>query len=161
VSALIVLYDLVRARASFAASVRKMSAFLAPILIVTPITIAYLSGRLGYYTAFAAGAEESRYGLAGVLLQTTAEVFYELFVLTRSDLIYNREGPLFNSLLLPWLALGVMLALIAWRHGRMVWFLLWGGIFFFLTPVVTHSPMGRLFYPGLPAAYLLIAIGLY
>ncbi|MBK9715643.1 MAG: glycosyltransferase family 39 protein [Kouleothrix sp.] len=161
VCSLIVLYELIRTRAGFAEWVRRISAFSAPILIIMPMTIAYLSGRLQYYVQYASGSPESQYGRAGRLALNLGEVLKALFVQTAGDFLYNRNGPLFDSALLPWMVLGTVLALVQWRRGRMLWILLWGSLFFFFAPVLTHSPFGRVFYPGLPAMYLLIALGLY
>ncbi|NWF64827.1 MAG: hypothetical protein HXY38_11030, partial [Chloroflexi bacterium] len=41
------------------------------------------------------------------------------------------------------------------------WSVAWALIFILPVPILTHSPLGRVYYPGLPAVYILIAIGLY
>ncbi|HEX9373642.1 MAG TPA: glycosyltransferase family 39 protein, partial [Roseiflexaceae bacterium] len=161
VCGLVLLIELFRAKAGWAESVRRISAFAAPILLIMPMLVAYFSGRLGYYVGYASGTQQTEFGRLGDLALNAGEVLNVLFVQSIGDFIYSREGPLFNSLLLPWLTLGATLALISWRQGRMLWILLWGGVFFFVAPVLTHTPVGRVFYPGLSAAELLIAIGLY
>lgn len=78
---------------------------------------------------------------------------------TYPDFLYNRIGPLFNSLLLPWFVLGFALALVAWRTRRIFWILALFVLFFFVAPVVFHAAFGRAFYAELPAACFLMALG--
>jgi 4-amino-4-deoxy-L-arabinose transferase-like glycosyltransferase len=161
VALLIMLYEFVRGRVVFAEIVRRFSAFVAPVLVVLPIVFTYQLGRLDYYLDYASGGNVREGNFAGGLWLNFQEVMHTLFVSMRTDFLLNRQGPLFNGLLLPWLVVGTVLALIHWRRGRLLWVVLFAALFFFPVPILTHAPLGRVYYPGLPAAYLLMAIGLY
>jgi hypothetical protein len=77
------------------------------------------------------------------------------------DFLYNRNGPLLNAFLLPWLTFGFTASIAAARRRLPFWTLTWLLLFILPVPIATHTPLGRVYYPALPAAYILAAIGLY
>ena len=157
---LIILYELLRSKIDFFAGLQRLTAYLAPILVATPIILAYLQDRFRQYTVHAAGSEGAEKALWERWGMNFQEVFYCLFVQNNGDFLLNRKGPMFNSLLLPWLVLGTVFALVNWRKSKFLWIILFGLLYFFPAPVLTHTPFARVFYPGLPAAYLLMALGM-
>lgn len=161
VALLIMLFELLRSRATFADSVRWFCAFLVPLLVVTPIVATYQIGRFQYYLDFGSGGNVREGNLIGNLWQSLLRVLETLFVNMETDFLFNRDAPLFNSLLLPLLVLGFVFALFHWKRARMLWMLLFAVLFFFPVPILVKAPLGRVYYPGLPAAYVLIAIAIY
>lgn len=157
VAGLALLYETVSRRVAFADAVRRWCAFVAPVLIVAPVTAAYLLGRSQYYGVQEKGWES---GPLAVAWDHFALIVQGLFVGAHGDFLFNRQGPLFSGPLLPWLALGLVLALLAWRRSVMLWALLFGLLFFVPVPILANAPFGRVFYPGLPAAYLLMALAM-
>ena len=134
-----------------------MTAFSIPVLAGLPVTVTYLAGRMLYYDLSSKGWGTST---LESLVSHLGDVLHSIFRHTWTDFLYNRDGPLFNSLLIPWLLAGFMLLLLCWRRGKLLWVLLFALFFFFPVPILTNSPMGRVLYPGLPAAYLIMALGL-
>lgn len=158
VGLLILLLESFRKKVGLAYGVRNVMLFLFPILWVAPSTINYLSGRIQYYRFGERGLVEDT---LPVLANNLKGLLSSLFIQVRSDFLYNREGPLFNSLLIPWLVLGVLLAIVFWKRKRMFWWLIFGVLFFFPISVLLDASMGRVLYPALPAAYALIALAMY
>lgn len=154
---LILLIDLVRQRTELRQSVSRFTLYLIPQLLAFPITLAYVSGRLQYY-----GVDRRWSGdPIGTVLVHLSDLLDSLFRSTHGDFLYNRFGPLFNSLLLPWLVLGAVAVLYHWRRQRLLWVVIFAGLFFVPAPILTNAPAGRVLYPGLPAAYLVIAVGMW
>jgi len=137
--------------------IRRLSVFLTPILLTIPTTIAYVSSRLSYYQLNedqAAGFSIQNY------LNAFSALINSLFVHTANDFFYNRNGPVFNSLLLPWLVLGLVIAILYGKQKKLSWILIFFFAFFIPAPILTQSPWGRVYYPGYAAAYLLIALAM-
>ncbi len=148
------IFELIRNRVKIAESIKRLTAFSIPVIAGLPITAAYLFGRLQYYDMGSKGWDSDVFSS---FVSHIADLLHSIFIATWSDFLYNRDGPLFNSLLIPWLLAGVLLLAFCWRRGKTVWILAFGAIFFFPVPILTNSPMGRVLYPGIPAAYLIIA----
>jgi hypothetical protein len=157
VGSLLLVYDLVRLKVPRPDAIRFGAAYLAPQLAVSPAVTAYWAGRLPYY-------ELGQRGLGAAPLQDllvrAQNLVQSLFSATAADFLYNRGGPLFESLLVPWLAAGLILALVLWRKARTLWVLVFALLFFIPVPILAASPMSRVLYPGLPAAYVLMAMAL-
>ncbi|HEX9675735.1 MAG TPA: glycosyltransferase family 39 protein [Anaerolineales bacterium] len=148
--------EILRARIALNQAVRQLLALLVPQLLVAPIVVAYLTGRSLYYDVTRRWTGD----ILGTLVQHAGELAESFFQSVRGDFLYNREGPLFNSALLPWLLLGTVLALMNWKRGRLTWVLGFAAAFFLPVPLLMNAPMGRVLYPALPAAYLLMALGM-
>lgn len=157
---LIIIYELLRSKIDLFAGLRRLTAYLVPIMVATPIILAYLQDRFRQYTVHAAGSAGAEKALWERWSINFQEVFHCLFVQNNDDFLLNRKGPMFNSLLLPWLVLGTVFALVNWRKSKFFWIILFGFLYFFPAPILTHTPFARVFYPGLPAAYLLMALGM-
>ncbi|HEY70876.1 MAG TPA: hypothetical protein G4O08_09855 [Anaerolineae bacterium] len=153
----LIVYELIRAKVPIAESIRRLTAYIIPILAIAPVTATYLLGRMQYYDLANKGWGSNT---LQSLFSHLGDIFHSMFEHTWTDFLYNRDGPLFNSLLIPWLLAGFLLSLIFWKRGRLLWVLLFAVFFFFPVPILTNSPMGRVLYPGLPAAYLMMAIAL-
>jgi 4-amino-4-deoxy-L-arabinose transferase-like glycosyltransferase len=152
---ILLFYELHRLKVPRSEAVRYAAAYAAPQLLVLPVAATYWAGRLQYY-------ELGNKGLQSELLQTLGlnarDLWHALFSYVERDFLYNRQGPLFESPLSPWLLAGVLLAIVLWRRGRMLWALVVGAFFFLPVPIVADAAMGRVLYPGLPAAYFLMAV---
>jgi hypothetical protein len=154
---ILLVYEFIRAKVPIAESIRRLTAFIIPVLAAAPVTLTYLLGRMQYYDLASKGWGSSA---LQSLISHLGDIFHSMFKHTWTDFLYNRDGPLFNSLLIPWLLVGFLLSLIFWKRGRLLWLLLFALFFFFPVPILTNSPMGRVLYPGLPAAYLMMALAL-
>lgn len=141
-----------------AARARRLAAFAMPIMVATPILVGYFAGRFGYYGVERPGAPEPWLARLGA---NAAELAHGIFVATPGDMLFNRFGPMFNAALLPWLVLGLVLAVVGWRTHRLGWWVIFAGLFFVPVPILTGVTGARVVYPGLPAAYALIALAMY
>jgi len=137
--------------------VRFVTALLAPSIFALPILLPYFVSRISYYEFGAKGWEA---GLATLWSHFT-DVLESWYIYTNVDFLYNRMGPLVNAFLLPWITLGFFAALATIRQRFSYWTLTWLLLFILPVPIAAHSPLGRIYYPGLPAAYALAALGLF
>ncbi len=137
--------------------VKHITALLTPSLLALPILLPYFASRVSYYEFGAKGWGRG----ASTLWSHFIDVLGSWFVATNSDFLYNRNGPLLNAFLLPWLVFGLIAALTTLRHKFSAWNLAWFALFLLPVPIAAHSPLGRVYYPGLPAVYALAALGLY
>lgn len=135
-----------------------LSAWLAPTLLTLPLLVPYALSRWAYYNVSGRGWAENGWT---VLFNGFKEVLRAWFVTSRPDFVFARPGPLINAFLLPWLVLGVVVACLAIRQRYAGWNLAWLLLFLFPVPILAGSPLGRIFYPGLPAVYALTALGMY
>jgi hypothetical protein len=158
VTLIIALVELIRQRESRYASVSSIAAFIAPTLLALPILVPYLTSRMPYYAFKDKGFDIE---VGATLLQNFGNVIRTWFVSLRSDFLYNRPGPLLNAVLLPLLVLGFVIALSLIRKRVAYWTLIWAGLVIFPIPILAASPMGRVYYPALPAVYTLVALGIF
>lgn len=157
VMVLLVIYEARRNGDTFGDTLRNLMALLTPALLTLPFLIPYLSGRLSYYNIDQKGWD----GGAATLWNHFSDVIVSWYVRSFEDFIYNRQGPLLNAFLLPWLTLGFAASLAASRRRLPFWTLAWSLLFILPVPIATHSPLGRVYYPALPAVYILAALGMY
>ncbi len=136
---------------------RFVTALLAPSIFALPILLPYLASRLGYYDFNAKGWEE---GFSTLWLYFS-KVLKSWYIYANVDFLYNRMGPLVNAFLLPWITMGFFASLATLRQRFSYWTLIWLAVFIFPVPIAAHSPLGRVYYPGLPAVYALAALGLF
>lgn len=136
---------------------KSFSGLLAPILLTLPVVIPYFTSRINYY-----GLEDKGWdgNWLSTFSQNVGNVLESWFVILRPDFLYNRAGPLLNSILLPFLVLGTFTALFSTQKMVSRWLLLWAGLVILPVPILTNSPLGRVYYPALPAVYGLISIGI-
>ncbi|MBC8506980.1 MAG: glycosyltransferase family 39 protein [Anaerolineales bacterium] len=153
---LLLLIELIRQRVDLKKSITNLAAFLLPPLLTIPLLVPYFSSRLSYYKIDEKGWD-SEWWLT--LWENLGEVVQSIFVATRFDFIYNRQGPFFNAALLPLLAFGLLIAISTLRRRLSLWLLLWAFLLWIPVPVLTASPFGRVYYPGVPAMYALMALG--
>jgi 4-amino-4-deoxy-L-arabinose transferase-like glycosyltransferase len=132
-----------------------LSALLLPVLVATPSVLEYLMGRMSYYRrgqlGWGAAPLDIWSGFLGVIRN---------FWLAPGDFLFVRSGPLINALLVPLLALGFVLALSRPRRPGYALPVIWFALLFFPIPIYTGHPLLRVFYPGFPAVYVLIAFGI-
>lgn len=142
---------------SFADTLRNLMALLTPALLTLPFLIPYFTGRMNYYEI-----EEKGWDNGWITTwHHFIDVLFTWYVRASDDFLYNRNGPLLNAFLVPWLTFGFAAALASFRQRLSSWTLVWLLLIIFPVPIITHTPLGRVYYPGLPAAYILAAIGLY
>lgn len=154
---ILVIIEAIRQKENFATAMRNIMAFLTPILLTMPFIIPYMTGRLTYYEF------STRDWSEGVLVVWTQfqQVVSNWFSFLSEDFLYNRNGPLLNAFLLPWLTFGFIASMATLRRRLSLWTVLWVLLFIFPIPIAAHSPFGRIYYPALPAVYILVAVGMY
>lgn len=155
---LLALIELLARRETLRAGSKQIAALIFPTLLILPILIPYFASRLAYYQIAEKGWNAGWWQALG---QNLSLVLRSWFVAANFDFIYNRPGPQINALLLPLLALGVVVALFTLRQQFARWMLLWAVLIALPVPVLTASAFSRVYYPGLPAIYGLIALGIY
>ncbi len=155
---MLVIVELWKRESPLQEKAKSIAALFAPVTLVLPVLIPYFNSRVGYYELGKKGWEA---GALVTLWDHLVSVLESWFVVLRPDFLYNRDGPLLNAALLPWLAAGVVAALLTVQKRSARWMLVWVALIVFPIPIVTNSPLGRVYYPALPAVYGLIAIGLY
>ncbi len=153
---LLIIIEFFKARVDLKKSITNLAAFLLPPLLTIPLLVPYFSSRLSYYKIGEKGWD-GEWWLT--LWENLSEVAQSIFVATRFDFIYNRQGPFFNSFLLPLLVFGFLVAIATLRRRISLWMILWVLLLWIPVPVLTDSPFGRVYYPGVPAMYGLIALG--
>ncbi len=146
--------ELVRQKETLRQKAKSLSALLAPTLLTLPLLIPYIDSRLRYYQISEKWAKMTWQESLSSLASTW---FYHL----RSDFLYNRDGALLNALLLPFLVFGLAIALSQIKERAAYWLLLWGGVFLFPVPILTHSFLGRVYYPALPVIYFFVGLGIF
>lgn len=154
---ILVIVEAIRQKEKFGDALRNLAALFAPTLLTMPFVIPYLSGRMSYYEF---GSRDWSGGVSafwGYFVQ----VISNWYLFTAGDFLYNRNGPLLNAFLLPWLTFGFAAALATLRRRLSLWTVVWSLLFIFPIPVAANSPFGRVYYPALPAIYILIALGMY
>jgi 4-amino-4-deoxy-L-arabinose transferase-like glycosyltransferase len=155
---IIAFIELARQRENRHTSTSAIAALIAPTLLALPVLIPYLTSRLAYY-------EFDKKGLnietGSILAEYSGNVIRTWFVSLQTDFLYNRPGPLLNALILPLLVLGVVIAFSLIKKKISYWTLLWAGLVIFPVPILANSPMGRIYYPALPAVYTLVALGIF
>ena len=144
--------------ASRRASIREwalhLSGLLLPILAAIPFVLEYLVGRMSYYRRGQLGSSVALLDIWNGFLEVVQN-----FWLAHDDFLFVRSGPLINALLVPLLTLGFVLALSRPRRPGHALPALWFVLLFFPVPIYTGHPFLRVFYPGLPAVYVLAAFG--
>jgi hypothetical protein len=158
VAVLIGIIELLRQRENRQAGMASLGALIAPTLLALPVIVPYLASRLPYYELDEKGLDTE---IASKLAEYFGNVIYTWFITLKTDFLYNRPGPLLNALLLPWLVLGLVIACSLVKKKVSYWTLLWVGLVIFPVPILANSPMGRVYYPALPAVYALVALGIF
>jgi len=155
---ILIIIELFVNRVDLKSGIANLAAFLFPPLMTAPLLVPYFVGRLQYYKIEDKGWDLDWWSTFSDALSQIAR---SLFVETRFDFIYNRQGPFINALLLPLLVLGIVLALMTMKRRVSRWVVLWALLVIIPVPVMTASPFGRVYYPGVAAVYALIAIAGY
>jgi hypothetical protein len=155
---LIVLIELARQKEPFLQRSKAIAALLAPTILSIPLLLPYLSSRLSYYQFEEKGLETET---KAKLWSLFSNVITTWFVDLRSDFLYNRPGPLLNAIFLPFLVLGLVIALFQIRKKAALWNLLWVALIIFPIPILANSSMGRVYYPALPAIYFFVGLGIF
>ena len=142
----------------------RLLLFLAPITLVARDSWHYISTRSGYHnsigTSLGKGAARNWDQLWGHLADNLSQTLSNFSTQRWGDFLYNRDGPIFNALLIPVAAIGFVYLIIRWRRGQNALVPFWFTATFFLVPVVMGSPYIRVFYPAVPAFYLAAAAAL-
>jgi hypothetical protein len=136
----------------------RLGAIAALPIAAAFVTIPYLISRGQYYEGFSSVADSLP--LIDRLLFGARGMLSTFYLSPPHDLVFSRDGPYINGLLVPLLFLGVLYALVHIRHKGSAFTLAWLAWVFIPTPVVLHTPLPRVFYPGLPALDILIALAI-
>jgi 4-amino-4-deoxy-L-arabinose transferase-like glycosyltransferase len=158
VTLLLAITELIRQHVDAKFISQSLAALITPTLLALPMLIPYALSRTEYYDLSSKGWNGNFWDLLG---SRTSVVIQTWFVDLRSDFIYNRSGPLLNAILLPWLVLGLVAGFFLIRQRYNSWNLLWLALLIFPVPVITDSQLGRVYYPGLPAVYAMIGLGIF
>ena len=147
-----------RERHEWVAWRRRLAALATAPAFAAVVNIDYLLGRLQYYQGYRSNAEV--YPLGEQLLRGVSGVLEAFRSRPYADALFSRSGPYINGLLVPLLVLGGVYAVARIRHRGSVFALTWLVWVFIPVPIVLHAPLPRIFYPGVPALYVLIAVAL-
>lgn len=138
---------------------RRLALLATAPAVVAFVTIDYLLGRMQYYQGYRQDAEAL--GTLGDQLLTGAQGLIKPFVQAPNvDALFHRFGPYINGLLVPLLALGIVYAAAHARRKGAAFALAWLAWVFIPIPLILHTPLPRIFYPGAPVLYLLVALAL-
>jgi hypothetical protein len=127
---------------------------IIPMLLFFGRGLMWMRGRSGEYRA---GFGEDA---IGELFVRVRDIFATFIEQPLGDLIYNRDGPLINGLLVPFFILGFFWLLLRWRERRALLVVSWILLVFFPAPLLMGTIFPRAFYPALPALYIAAAAGL-
>ncbi|MCX7680351.1 MAG: glycosyltransferase family 39 protein [Anaerolineae bacterium] len=142
-------------RATLREWVTHLTALFVPLIVVAPFVAEYLIGRMQYYHLGRSGWYNNP---AQAFLTHSLELLQNFWQQPYGDFLFDRSGPILNSLLTPLLLLGFALALSRVRRAGYALPALWFALLFFPVPIYTGSPHVRVFYPGYPAVHILIAV---
>lgn len=139
----------------------RLVLFAVPILPVAHGAIFYITTRRGDHNKSGASLlSGGAHGLAQMwpqlrdnFGQTIVNFSYQRW----GDFLMNRDGPIFNALLIPLAAIGLIYLVVRWRRGQNGLVPLWFLLLFFPAAILFGSPYVRVFYPSFPAFYLLAA----
>ena len=141
----------------------RLILFLAPLALVAQNSWFYINSRGGYHnknvTALANGRVSAWNQLWPQLRENLSQTLANFSYQRWGDFLLNRDGPIFNAILIPLAALGLVYLIVRWRKGQNGLVPLWFLLVFFTPAVVFASPYVRVFYPAFPAFYLLAAAG--
>ena len=152
----IAIIESIRQKDGLGVAMRNLMALLTPTLLVMPFIIPYMTGRLTYYEFGSRDWGDS----TAVFWFHFQRVFTSWYEYVFEDFLYNRSGPLLNAFLLPWMTFGFVASIATLRRRLSLWTVIWLLLFVFPIPIAAHSPFGRVYYPALPAAYILTAAGM-
>jgi hypothetical protein len=135
---------------------RRLAAMATAPAAVAIVTIDYLLGRIQYYQGYRSAAES--YPLDEQLLRGVQGLLQPFYYGPLNDALFNRQGPYINGLLVPLLVLGIVYTIAhARRRGNAI-ALTWLAWAFIPIPIILHTPLPRILYPGVPVLYLLAAV---
>lgn len=157
IAVIICIIEISRQNIDLTEKARFVTALIAPSIFALPLLLPYFVSRFGYYEFSSKGWESG----AVTLWSHFSDVLKSWYIFTYSDFLYVRSGPLVNAFLLPWITMGFFGALATIKQRFSYWTLIWLALFIFPVPIAAHSPLGRVYYPGLPAVYALAAFGLF
>lgn len=134
-----------------------LAALALPLLLAAPTVIGFMCKRTFEYARPYGGFER---GPLAALAQGFSALMRNFYV-TRGDFFLNRAGPMLNSLLIPFLLLGLVYVIIHIRQRNYALPAAWFLLTFLPAPVILQQPAVRVFFAGVPAFYVLIAIPLW
>ncbi|MBL8103086.1 MAG: glycosyltransferase family 39 protein [Anaerolineales bacterium] len=152
---LIAAFEFWQNKDKFVDAFRNLIALLTPSTLAMPLLIPYIATRMSYYLP------DGRPNDIVSLWEYFTNILFSWYAGSFNDFLYNRSGPLLNSFLLPWMTFGLIVALTTLRRRLSYWTLIWAFLFIIPVPMAANSPFGRVYYPALPAVYVLVGIGMY
>ncbi|MGH2592499.1 MAG: ArnT family glycosyltransferase, partial [Anaerolineae bacterium] len=137
-----------RERREWKTWLRRLAMLATPPAVVAFVTIDYLLGRMQYYRDYRSQAEI--YSFGEQLLRGIQGLLGSFSDRPTLDWLYYRDGPIINGLLAPLLALGLVYAIVHVRRRGSAIALTWLAWVFIPAPIILHSPLPRILYPGVP-----------
>ena len=170
----IVLYYLlvaVRERARWRRYSIGLVALLAPMLMVAPRVREYLDTRSGYQLGIweqftrdnpADGFVEASVRAVSYGVENLGDAFDRLFhrQTTGDFLLVRPDDPIVLAAVAPFAVLGALWLLFHFRERHNTLIILWALVQIFALPVALAKPWVRVFYAGLPAVYVVAAVGM-
>ena len=152
---------LIDMRLAWRMKLARFGLFLTPLLLVAPGSWFYISTRRGDHvksgTAVLGSAAQNIQSIWPQLLENLKQTLANFSYQRWGDFLVNRDGPVFNAVLIPLAAMGLVYLTVRWRRGQNGLAPLWFLLLFFPAAVLFGSPYVRVFYPAFPAFYLLAA----
>ncbi|GAB4452539.1 MAG: hypothetical protein Kow00120_22650 [Anaerolineae bacterium] len=136
----------------------RWAAFLAALGVFLGRAMLYVGGRGGDYRVEDLGWASAPLDTFLLGLGRVLRVFFEQ---VDRDFFHDREGPLINGLLVPFVVLGVIGCLALWRQRSARVVLIWTAVTLFPVPIALLVVYPRVLYKVLPALYLLAALGIF
>jgi hypothetical protein len=169
---LYMLYRLVRDRAAWRRQLAYIGLLALPIVLAAPSAWAYLGGRhdnqlsvltgsTGVFVDSPGKVPQLLPVLPAYVVKQAGITLYRLTFQALNDVLLGRPGPLESALFIPFLFLGLILAIRYWRRGQILFALLWLLVPALPTSLLIGQTVPRTFYPYWGAFQVMAAIAIW
>jgi hypothetical protein len=163
---LVFLLHLVRRRSPVWLNAANGLALAIPLILIASNVRTYMDSRRGYHSVEwtlhkgdASGLLDLSWAAITYAGEKLEGLLRLIFVRQPPDFLIIRNGPLTNAALVPFFVLGLLVVVSRIRRVETSVIALWLAVSF-LMPTATRDPLLRTVYSGLPAFYLVTAIGM-
>ncbi len=156
-------YRLLRERDRWRQYAINTALLLLPVAMVLPVSLGYLRTRQGYHATIANSiVVHPPFSPAfwATFWENLTSTLYNFYAQRWGDFLVNRSGPIINAALVPFLVLGLTLAVLNLRRGNLAFPALWFALQFFPAPLIFGAAYVRVMYAAFPAMYVLIALAM-